>query len=152
MLLGESNKKEGFITLTYHIQINANKLVFLVITIKLKKNHLSRQLSTWFNLKVKVSVSHSVRSNSLRSHGLYSPPAFFTGFSRQEYWSGLPFPSPGHLSHPGIEPMSPALAGKFFTIWATRDSAIKIPCWDYTPIAKNDARNFINRVKSYLHC
>ena len=31
------------------------------------------------------------------------------GFSRQEYWSGLPFPSPGDLPDPGIEPMSPAL-------------------------------------------
>ena len=31
------------------------------------------------------------------------------GFSRQEYWSGLPFPSPGDLSDPGIEPRSPAL-------------------------------------------
>ena len=31
------------------------------------------------------------------------------GFSRQEYWSGLPFPSPGDLSRPGIEPESPAL-------------------------------------------
>ena len=31
------------------------------------------------------------------------------GFSRQEYWSGLPFPSPGDLSNPGIEPRSPAL-------------------------------------------
>ena len=31
------------------------------------------------------------------------------GFSRQEYWSGLPFPSPGHLPDPGIEPQSPAL-------------------------------------------
>ena len=31
------------------------------------------------------------------------------GFSRQEYWSGLPFPSPGHLPEPGIEPGSPAL-------------------------------------------
>ena len=30
-------------------------------------------------------------------------------FSRQEYWSGLPFPSPGHLPDPGIEPESPAL-------------------------------------------
>ena len=40
------------------------------------------------------------------------------GFSRQEYWSGLPFPSPGHLPGPGIEPVpfaSPALAGGFFT-------------------------------------
>ena len=31
------------------------------------------------------------------------------GFSRQEYWIGLPFPSPGDLPHPGIEPRSPAL-------------------------------------------
>ena len=36
-------------------------------------------------------------------------------FSRQEYWSGLPFPSPGDLPDPGIEPTSPALAGRFFT-------------------------------------
>ena len=31
------------------------------------------------------------------------------GFSRQEYWSGLPFPPPGDLLHPGVEPGSPAL-------------------------------------------
>ena len=37
------------------------------------------------------------------------------GFPRQEYWSGLPFPSPGDLSDPGIKSMSPALAGRFFT-------------------------------------
>ena len=37
------------------------------------------------------------------------------GFSRQEYWSGLPFPSPGDLSDPWIEPASPALASEFFT-------------------------------------
>ena len=37
------------------------------------------------------------------------------GFSRQEYWSGLPFPSPGDLPDPGIEPISPALASGFFT-------------------------------------
>jgi len=37
------------------------------------------------------------------------------GFSRQEYWSGLPFPSPGDLPGPGIKPASPALAGRFFT-------------------------------------
>ena len=35
-------------------------------------------------------------------------------FSRQKYW--FPFPSPGDLSNPGIEPMSPALAGEFLTI------------------------------------
>ena len=37
------------------------------------------------------------------------------GFPRQEYWSGLPFPFPGDLPHPGIETMSPALAGRLFT-------------------------------------
>ena len=36
-------------------------------------------------------------------------------FPRQEYWSRLPLPSPGDLSHPGIKPVSPALAGRFFT-------------------------------------
>ena len=40
------------------------------------------------------------------------------GFSRQEYWSGLPCPSPGDLADPGVKPSSlksPALAGGFFT-------------------------------------
>ena len=40
------------------------------------------------------------------------------GFSKQGHWRGLPFPSPGDLSDPGIETvslMSPALAGGFFT-------------------------------------
>ena len=52
---------------------------------------------------------------------LQAPPSM--GFSRQEYWSGLPFLPPGDLPDPGIEPMSlasPTLAGGFFTtsiIW-----------------------------------
>ena len=44
------------------------------------------------------------------------------GLSRQEYWSGLPFPSPGDLPNPGIKPLSllsPALAGRFFTTSTT---------------------------------
>ena len=36
------------------------------------------------------------------------------GFSRQEYWNGLLFPSPGDLPDTGIEPVSPALTGRFF--------------------------------------
>ena len=46
-------------------------------------------------------------------------------FSRQEYWSGLPFPTPGDLPNPGIEPaslVSPALAGEFFTAGATLEA------------------------------
>ena len=48
-----------------------------------------------------------------------SPPGSPSlGFSRQEHWSGLPFPSPGDLCNPGVEPTSltsPALASGFFT-------------------------------------
>ena len=46
------------------------------------------------------------------------------GFSRQEYWSGLPFPPPGHFPDPGIQSWAlefPALAGGFFTTSATWD-------------------------------
>ena len=45
------------------------------------------------------------------------PPGsdFIHGISRQEHWSGLPFPSPWDLPDPGMEPMSPLLAGIFFT-------------------------------------
>ena len=39
----------------------------------------------------------------------YSLPGMSLEFSRQEYWSGLPFPSPGYLPDPGIEPGFPAL-------------------------------------------
>ena len=49
-------------------------------------------------------------------------PPLSMGFSRQEYWGGLPCPSPGDLSNLGIEPtslMSPALAGGFFTTSAS---------------------------------
>ena len=49
------------------------------------------------------------------------------GFSRQEYWSELPLPSPGDLPNPGIEPWSltsPALAGRFFTTSTTWELSI----------------------------
>ena len=46
-------------------------------------------------------------------------------FSRQEYWSGLPFPALGDLLAPGIEPMSSALAGGFFIHWATCEKPFK---------------------------
>ena len=42
-----------------------------------------------------------------------APPSM--GFSRQEYWSGLPFPSPGDLPDPGIEPGSPAFQADALT-------------------------------------
>ena len=48
-----------------------------------------------------------------------APPSM--GFSRQEYWSGLPFPSPGDLPDPGIEPGPPALQADAFTISANTE-------------------------------
>ena len=47
-----------------------------------------------------------------------------TGYSRQEFWSGLPFPSAGDLPDPGIKPTSPALASGFFT---TRPPGNSVP-------------------------
>ena len=51
------------------------------------------------------------------------------GFPRQEYWSGLPFPSPGDLLNPGIEPTSvasPTLAGGIFTTSATWEQVVPL--------------------------
>ena len=60
----------------------------------------------------------SVMSHSLPTHGLQpNSLPFSMRFSKQEYWSGLPFPPPGGLTDPGMEtasPESPALAGVFF--------------------------------------
>ena len=46
------------------------------------------------------------------------------GFSRQEYWSGLPFPAPDDLPDPGLKPVSPALAGTFFSHWAVWEASL----------------------------
>ena len=52
-------------------------------------------------------------TDSLQPHGAQAPLSM--GFPGQEYWSGLQFPPPGDLPDPDIEPVSPALAGGFFT-------------------------------------
>ena len=55
-------------------------------------------------------VSHSVMSDSFESSWTVASQASLSmGFSGQEYWSGLPFPTPGDLPNPGIEAGSPAL-------------------------------------------
>ena len=60
--------------------------------------------------------SHSVVSDSFVTLWTVAHQASLSmGFSRQESWSGVPFPSPGDLPDPGIEPTSPALVGGFFT-------------------------------------
>ena len=58
--------------------------------------------------KVKVKSLSHIRLFATPWTIAHQPPLSM-GFSRQEYWSGLPFPSPGDLPNPGTEPGSPAL-------------------------------------------
>ena len=76
----------------------------------------------WVAISFSNAWKWKVKVKSLSCVRLFATPwtaacqaSLSMGFSRQEYWSGLPFPSPGDLPHPGIEPKSPALAGRFFT-------------------------------------
>ena len=70
-------------------------------------------------------LSRSVVSDSVTPWTVACQAPLSIGFSRQEYWRGLPFPPPRDLPNPGIEPTSPtslefpALAGRFFTISTT---------------------------------
>ena len=56
-----------------------------------------------------VCVSHSVVSDSATPRSVAHQPSLSMGFSKQEYWSGLPFSFPGYLPNPGIEPRPSAL-------------------------------------------
>ena len=74
------------------------------------------------NVSVRVYQVASVMSDSVTPWTVARQAPLSMGFSRQEYWSGLPCPPPGDLPNPGIEPVSltsPALAGRFFTTSAT---------------------------------
>ena len=68
---------------------------------------------SWKGLLVVKSLSHVQLFAPPRTVARQAPMTIV--FSKQEYWNGLPFPSPGDLPDPGIEPVSPALAGWFFT-------------------------------------
>ena len=65
-------------------------------------------------VKVKAKSLSRVRLFATPWTVAYQAPASM-GFSRQEYWSGLPFPSPGALPNPGIEPGSPTLEADTLT-------------------------------------
>ena len=77
------------------------------------ESHGQRSLGRLQSMRSQKSVSqfnHSVMSDSLRPHGL-QPARFLCprAFSRQEYWRGLPCPSPGNLPNLSIKPRSPTL-------------------------------------------
>ena len=72
--------------------------------------HRTAKSGTW--------LKHLGTSNSATPGTVVCQAPLSMEFSRQEYWSGLPFSTPGDLRDPGIEPkslVSPALAGRFFT-------------------------------------
>ena len=74
---------------------------------------LAEELRSYKPLKVKVKSLSRVRLFVTPWTVAYQAPPS-VGFSRQEYWSGLRFPSPGDLPKPGIEP------ARHFTIWAKK--------------------------------
>ena len=83
-------------------------------------------LTIW---RVIFCFSHKVMFDSFVAPMDCSLPGSSVGFPRQEYWSGLPFPSLGCLPDPGIELVSPALAAVFFTTEPPGNSYIKSYLW-----------------------
>ena len=77
--------------------------------------HCLPEFDRWaIGLKVKVKSLSCVRLFATPWTVAYQASPSM-GFSRQEYWSGLPFPSPGDLPDPGIEPRSPTLEADALT-------------------------------------
>ena len=108
--IGKRGQRTGFVRKVMKVDIVAKKIFFLLQSSKITAD----------------TVSFGVHAQSLSCVQLFTTPwtvscqaSLSLGFSRQEYWSGLPFPFPGSLPDPGIKPKSPgspALAGGFITI------------------------------------
>ena len=79
-------------------------------------------------MKVKVKSLSCVRLFVTPWTVAYQAPPSM-GFSRQEYWSGLPFPSPGDLPNPGIEPRSPKLQAE--TLLSKPPGKLSLWLFDY---------------------
>ena len=75
---------------------------------------LVTELTDWAFWTIRCLRTCSIMSNSATPWTVARQALPSVGFSRQEYWSGLPFPSPRDLPNPGIKPTSPALDSGFF--------------------------------------
>ena len=88
----------------------------------------------WFDLLAVQGTLKSLLQHCSSNASILQHSAFFwsnslsMGFPRQEYWNGLLFPPPGDYLDPGIEPVSPALAGRFFTTGATWEAPNHCTC------------------------
>ena len=92
---------------------------------------------------MKFSCSCSIVSDSFVTPWTVAHQAPLSmGFFRQKFWSGLPFPPPGDLHHPGIEPMSPSLAlvGGYFYHWVTWEFSDLDCCCYVDSVVSDSAR------------
>ena len=94
------------VNLSIHFMMSEYPFLFLPLSFKALKVKV-KSLSVWL-FATPWTVAHQAPLSM--------------GFSRQEYRSGLPFPSPGDLPDPGIEPKSTCVVGRRFNFWATRDA------------------------------
>ena len=95
----------------FYALVSANSHLFNYYTIcpEITKFSLWDPMGLYDHSLIVKKWSCSVVSDSAIPWTVVSQASLSMGFSRQEYWSGLPFPSPGDLPDPGIEPSSPAL-------------------------------------------
>ena len=119
-------------------------LVSIVPAISLLLLHLLLDIWAWNKDTVLLSsIQWSEEVKSLSCVRLFVTPwtvacqaPLSMGFSRQEYWSGLPFPSPGDLPSPGIEPGSPALEGDALTSEPPGKPLYTLCCTLYSTVHK----------------
>ena len=96
------------------------------------------QLHETNSVKFSFHFQSGVKCKSLSQVQLFMTPWTATcqaplslGFSRQEYWSGLPFPSPGNLPNPDGNQVY-CIIGRFFTVWASREAIfLFLFCYKY---------------------
>ena len=104
--------KEGLVSRTEGIQKKKNRLE----NSRRERSRDERKEGRKEYRKGLLLLSQKVMSDSFAMLWTVTHQAPLSmGFARQEYWSGLPFPSPGDLPSPGFESVSPALVGEFFT-------------------------------------
>ena len=88
-----------------------------------------------------VGVSHSVMSDSVTLWTIACQASLSIEFSRQEYWSGLPFPFLGDLPNPGIEPAFLALQADSFPSVPPEKPPVCI-CWRLIPCQLHHLRKY----------
>ena len=100
----EKEQKEFCVTAAWGLYLPKRLKLFTL------KKHTKQNRIKWSEVKLLSRVWLFV-TPWIVAH--QAPPSM--GFTRQEYWSGLPFPSPGDLANPGIEPRSPTLQADALT-------------------------------------